>query len=112
MAVIVDKVVLGMLGTGSSSRRNVLVGGKNLSNDIVSPAGDCGPLDWDGTGGVPGYPACLKITFGANRQHHNRRWPWKQEFQLQRLGEQKWVQYWQRTQRWQNAHWPGTLEQP
>jgi hypothetical protein len=34
----VDKTVLNMLGNGSSSRRDGLVGGKNLSDLIVSPA--------------------------------------------------------------------------
>jgi hypothetical protein len=38
MAVNVDKIVLGsMLGTRSSRGRNGLVGGKNLSNEIVNP---------------------------------------------------------------------------
>jgi hypothetical protein len=40
MAINVDKIVLlGMLGTGSNSRRDGLVGGQNLLNEIVSPIG-------------------------------------------------------------------------
>jgi hypothetical protein len=38
-SINVDETVLGMLGTCSNSRRNGLVGGKNLPDEIVSPAG-------------------------------------------------------------------------
>ena len=37
MTVNVDETVLSMLGTRRDSRRDGLVGGKDLTNEIVSP---------------------------------------------------------------------------